>query len=205
MAEAASNQAAADAPAVAGRAADEWRWTLASGLIAMLLAAAAILLPIAEWIPKGALVGWLLMIAGVAELALGRQRGPGKVRATLTASGLITAVAGLVFVVNPFAGFFPVANVVIAWLVVRGAWVLLSALRIPRRRVGRWFVLSGITDLLLGLLLILGLPVAIFIASLFGPTMEIVASFALVLAVSFLVTGLAQVAAALTERSAPSR
>lgn len=183
------------------RATHEWRWTLASGLITLLLAVAAVLLPVTQWIPKGALVGWLLFVDGTVDLALGRQRGPGMVRATLSASGVITALAGLIFVVNPFAGFFPIANVVIAWLIVRGGWVLVSALRIRFREAGRWFALSGITDMLLGLLLILGLPVAIFIASLFGPTMEIVASFALVLAASFLVTGIAQVATALTERA----
>jgi hypothetical protein len=45
-------------------------------------------------------------------------------------------------------------------------------------------------DFLLGVLLTAGLSISTLIISLFGPTRELVASFAWVLAVSFVVNGL---------------
>lgn len=49
-------------------------------------------------------------------------------------------------------------------------------------------------DLGLGFLLSVGLPTSILVVILFGPTPELVAKFSMVLAASFLGTGLAQLA-----------
>ena len=48
---------------------------------------------------------------------------------------------------------------------------------------------SAATDVALGLLLLVGLSIATLIVTLFGPTTEMVASFAWILAISFVVTG----------------
>lgn len=106
-----------------------WRWTLASGFLTILLAAAALLLPLVEWAPKGGVVGWLLFLAGISEFAFGWKRGPDAVGKAAMGSGLVTGLAGLLFVANPLSGYFPVANVVVAWLLLRGSWVLVMALR----------------------------------------------------------------------------
>ena len=50
--------------------------------------------------------------------------------------------------------------------------------------------MSAVTDFLLAILLLAGLPIALVVAGLFGPTSEIVETFAWVLAVSFVATGL---------------
>ena len=57
-------------------------------------------------------------------------------------------------------------------------------------------------DFLLAALLIAGLSISTLIVSLFGPTQELVASFAWVLAASFVVNGLLQLEVAGCERSA---
>lgn len=54
-------------------------------------------------------------------------------------------------------------------------------------------------DLILGLVLAAGLPIAIVVVTLFGPTPEIVANFSLILALSFPATGASQ-AIALDQR-----
>ena len=53
-----------------------------------------------------------------------------------------------------------------------------------------WTGLSAGMDFLLALLLIAGLSVSTLVVSVFGPTPELVASFAWVLAASFVVNGL---------------
>ena len=115
-------------------------------------------------------------------------------------AGMLTALAGLVFVANPFASYFPVANVVMAWLLLRGAFVLAMALKSERSRDRAWLAVSGGADLLLGAVLVVGFPVASLVVALFGPTQEVVARFSLVLAASFLVTGTCQLAIGLAQR-----
>lgn len=177
-----------------------WTWTLASGLFTLLLAAVAFLLLVVEWMPRGGLVGWLLFLAGISEFTFGWKRGLDAVGKAAVGSGVITGLAGLLFVANPLADYFPVANVVMAWLVLRGAWVLAMAIRVRSYRLGPWLMLSGTADVLLGLALLVGLPIVTLVVTLFGPTREIVAKFALILAASFLFTGISQAAIALVQR-----
>ena len=179
---------------------EKWAWTLGSGLLTLAFAGVAAMLPAIDWAPRGGLVGWLLFLGGAAEFALGMKRRGTTVGAAAIGSGLITAAAGLVFVARPFAEFFPVANIVLAWLLVRGAWMFVAAQRVRSEQAMPWLALSGAVDLMLAVLLIVGLPIAAFVASMFGPTPEMVASFSLVLAVSFLATGLSQVAVAMSHR-----
>lgn len=179
-----------------------WTWSVGSGVFTIFLAACALSLPLIEWAPKGGLVGWLLFLAGSAELSFGTRRGGGFAGRTAVVAGLLTALAGLVFIARPFAGYFPVANVVMAWLLVRGGFVLGMALRSGRSRAGTWLALSGVADLLLGAVLVIGLPVASLVVALFGPTREVVANFGLIVAASFLATGLCQLAIGLAQRRA---
>jgi uncharacterized membrane protein HdeD (DUF308 family) len=177
-----------------------WRWTLASGLFTILLAGAALLLPLVEWAPRGGLVGWLLLLAGIWEFIFGWKRGPDAIGKAAMGSGLLTGLAGLLFVANPLSGYFPVANVVVAWLLLRGLWMLYMALRASRDRLASWLALSAAADVLLGFVLLLGLQISALVVTLFGPTPEVIANFALILAASLLVTGIAQVAIAFAQR-----
>ena len=180
-----------------------WRWTLASGLLTLLLAVCAIFLPDIEWAPRGSLVGWLLLAAGIAELVFATGRRDDPVGQASLGSGVLTAAAGALFIASPTAGYFQVTTVVTAWLVIRGAWMLAMSIRIRPSVARTWLAASGVTDILLGLVLVAGLPVSALVVSLFGPTREIVARFALLLAASFAVTGISQIVIALARRQPP--
>ena len=188
-------------PRLHHRSSRAWPWTLGSGLVTLLLALAAIFITIVEEDSKSGLVGWLLVVAGGAELVLGAKRGldlPGR---AAVISGLITALSGAIFIALPPSGYIPVANVVIGWLLLRGLWIVVSAWRArARRAIAAWMGFSGIADLLLGLALILKLSIASLVLTLFGPTPEVVASFAIILAASFAATGVSQVAIAMLEK-----
>jgi len=178
----------------------EWRWTLVSGCVTLLLALIAFFLPEIDWAPRGGIVGWLLLLAGLFEFAFGWKRGLDAVGRAAAGSGLATALAGLLFVANPLAGYFHVANVVTLWLFVRGAWVLAMSVRARSRRLSPWLTLTGITDVMLGIALLNHVPAFILVYAIFGPTRDMVARFALFLAASFLVTGISQLGIALAER-----
>jgi hypothetical protein len=152
----------------------------------MLLGIAAAILPAGKTIPS-AMIGGLLIAAGLLEMVAGSLRR--SVRTFAMAAGGVTAVAGLLFVLNPETHFFPTVTPVIAWLVIR-SFILAASAAETAGSVRRWTALSAGMDLLLAILLIAGLSISTIVVSIFGPTRELVATFAWVLAASFVVNGL---------------
>lgn len=182
-----------------------WRWTLASALVTLVLALVAFLLPDIEWAPTGGVVGWLLVLAGSLEFVFGWKRGRDQIGLAAIVSGLITTLAGLLFVANPLAGYFPITNLVMAWLFVRGLWMTAVAVWIRRKRLAPWLGLTGVIDVSLGFTLLSQVPVNVLVYVMFGPTPEMIAMFAFILATSFFVTAISQGAIALLEKAEARR
>jgi len=179
---------------------DDGRKTIirTAGLLIILLALGAALLPLERGLPGRLVVGWLLLVGGLIELLAAYARRIHQPVAFL--AGGATVLAGLRLVLDPDAGFFPVLNLVILWLIVRSAALTFAAARC-KDPLQSYFILSAATDFLLAVLLLAGLPIALIVAGLFGPTSEIIATFAWVLAISFVATGILLVAAAPIEAS----
>jgi hypothetical protein len=169
-----------------------------AGLAIILLAAGAALLPAGKSISSD-MIGALLIAAGLIEAIAGSLRR--EVRPFAMAAGGVTALAGLLFVVNPETHFFPMVTPVIAWLLLRSL-ILIVASRESNGSVRTWTALSAGMDFVLAALLIAGLSIATLVVSIFGPTPELVASFAWVLAASFVVNGLLLLEVAGCEREA---
>lgn len=152
----------------------------------MILGIGAALLPAGKTIPS-AMIGGLLIAAGLTEMVAGSLRR--SVRPFAMAAGGVTALAGLLFVINPETHFFPTVTPIIAWLLIRSLILAASATE-TGGSVRRWTALSAGMDFLLAILLIAGLSISTIVVSIFGPTRELVATFAWVLAASFVVNGL---------------
>ena len=157
-----------------------------AGIAIVLLGAGAALLPAGKTIPSD-MIGGLLIAAGLIETVAGSLRR--SVRPFAMAAGGVTALAGLLFVINPETHFFPTVTPIIAWLLIRSLILAASATE-TGGSVRRWTALSAGMDFLLAILLIAGLSIATIVVSIFGPTRELVATFAWVLAASFVVNGL---------------
>ena len=167
-----------------------------AGVLIILLALGAALLPLERGLPGRLIVGSLLAAAGLIELIAALARRVHK--PALALAGAATILAGLRLLLDPAAGFFPVLNMVILWLVVRAAALAFAASRCQPPLQG-WFILTAATDFLLAVMLLAGLPVALIVAGLFGPTSEIIATFAWILAISFVATGTLLIATASPE------
>ena len=157
-----------------------------AGIVVILLGAGSALLPAGKTIPS-AMIGGLLIAAGLIETVAGTLRRD--VRPYAMAAGIVTALAGLLFVLNPETHFFPTVWPIIGWLLIRSV-VLAAAAVETRGSVRTWTGLSAGMDFLLAILLITGLSISTIVISVFGPTRELVAAFAWVLAASFVVNGL---------------
>lgn len=157
-----------------------------AGIAIILLAAGAALVPAEKHLSPD-IVGGLLIGTGLIEAVAGSLRRD--VRPFAMAAGAVTALAGLLFIVNPVTHFFPIVTPVIAWLLLR-CLILAVATRELEGSVRIWTALSAGVDFLLALLLIAGLSVSTLVITVFGPTPELIASFAWILAASFIVNGL---------------
>ena len=175
---------------------------MAAAIAILALAGLAALLPLIK-LPSGWVVGWLLLAAGVAELAAGAARHSDG-RLTAMIAGGVTTLAGLLFVTDSVVGLYPVSYIVMGWLFIRAIVLIASGFH-AGTRLKPWAFFSGIGDLALGLVLFFGLPVAALVSSLFGTTTEMVASFAMFLAISFLITGLSLLSLAGAERQLARR
>ena len=169
-----------------------------AGIAIIALAAGAALLPAGKTISAD-MVGGLLITAGLIETTAGSVRR--EARPFAMAAGIVTALAGLLFIVDPETHFFPRVVPIIGWLLLRSL-ILLGALTETRGSVRRWTAISAGLDFLLAVLLITGLSISTIVISLFGPTQELVAAFSWILAASFVVNGLMLLEVASCERDA---
>ena len=156
-----------------------------AGFAIILLAAGAALLPAEKGISSDVL-GALLLAGGLIETVAGSLRRETRILA-MTA-GVITAVAGLLFLLNSDARFFPTVNIVIGWLFLRAIVLGVTCTQLEGG-MRRWTIIAAITDFALGLIMLIGLSLSTAVVLIFGPTPEIVATFAWVLALSFVATG----------------
>jgi hypothetical protein len=169
-----------------------------AGIAIILLGAGAALLPAGKTIPSD-MIGGLLIAAGLIETVAGSLRR--EARSFAMAAGGVTAFAGLLFLLNPETHFFPTVVPIIGWLLVRSV-ILVGALSESRGSVRTWTALSAGMDFLLAMLLIAGLSISTIVINVFGPTRELIASFAWILSASFVVNGLMLLEVAGGEREA---
>lgn len=158
----------------------------AAGVTIMLLGAGALLLPAADRVTGSAVIGELLLFSGIVEMLAGSLRD--HVRKYAMAAGGVTAFAGLMFLINPAVHFVPMVTLIIGWLLIRSV-IILFASRRSSSTVCMWMRISAGLDFFLALLLFAGLSISALVVSIFGPTPPLIASFAWVLAASFVVTG----------------
>ena len=168
-----------------------------AGLAIIALGAGAALLPAADTISSD-MIGALLIAAGLVETVAGSLRR--EIKPYAMAAGSVTALAGLLFIINPETHFFPMVTPIIGWLLVRSLILAYASTHLTGS-VRTWMGVSAGMDFLLAALLVAGLSIATIVISVFGPTQEMVASFAWVLAASFVVNGLLLLEVASCERS----
>ena len=164
-----------------------------AGILIVLLAFGAALLPLAQHISARIVIGLLLTAAGAIELAAVYARRGHHISAGIAAGASL--LAGLRLSLDPGANFFTVLNLVILWLVVRSAALFFSA-RGSAKPLCNWVYIAAAVDFALAVLLLGGLPVAVLVYGLFGPISQIIATFAWIFAVSFVAAGWLLIAAA---------
>jgi uncharacterized membrane protein HdeD (DUF308 family) len=154
------NDAAGIERAVASAIHEHWMLFLIEGIVLLILGIAAILLPVVATITFTILIGWLFLISGAVGLftTLWMRQAPGFWWSLLSA--VIGIVAGILLLLWPISGSLSLTLLLTAFFIVEGVASIMYAIEHRNQLTGRWgwMLVSGIIDLILAGIIILGLP-----------------------------------------------
>jgi uncharacterized membrane protein HdeD (DUF308 family) len=139
---------------------EHWRFYLFEGIVLVLLGLAAVAVPVLGTLAVTIFLGWLLLITGVVGLVTTFwTRGvPGFWWALVSA--ILGIVVGLLLIGFPIRGAFSLTLLLIVFFFVEGIVSILFALD-HRRDLPTgwgWMFFSGLIDLVLGGVIVAGLP-----------------------------------------------
>lgn len=134
-----------------------WGWVLALGIALIVLGTVALGAAVFTTVASVMFFGWLLIIAGVAEVVHGfvRRAWQGFFLDLLT--GVLYFVVGLMFVVEPLQSAATLTLLLAAALLFAGAMRIVLALSTQFQH-WVWLLLNGIVTLALGILIWRGWP-----------------------------------------------
>jgi len=147
----------------------KWVWLVALGVALMVLGAILLASPVASTLATVTILGALILVGGVAE-ALGAfwcREWSGFFLALL--SGTLGVVLGLMLLANPIQGGMTLTILLASFLFVGGIFRVIAALA-HRFEGWGWQLLSGVIDVVLGVMIWRELPMSglVVIGTLLG-------------------------------------
>jgi len=137
-----------------------WVLFLSEGIALLVLGSLAIIVPALASLAATLVLGWILLLSGIIGLiaTIRARHAPGLWWSLISA--LVGIVAGALLLAWPLQGIFSLTAVLIAFLILEGVVSILYALEHRKGISGRWgwMLASGILDLVLGGILLAGLP-----------------------------------------------
>jgi uncharacterized membrane protein HdeD (DUF308 family) len=131
-------------------------WFIVEGVLLLILGALAAVLPGLAGVAGALVFGWVLILAGVFGLAsvFGARHHAHMWLSVI--SGLVALLVGALIVWRPLVGAVTLAIFIAAYLLIDGV-ALIGLAMDQRKRAARgwpWLVVSGVIDLLLGLVIL---------------------------------------------------
>jgi uncharacterized membrane protein HdeD (DUF308 family) len=134
-----------------------WWVLVIEGACLVVLGLLAGVAPLIASLAVTAIVGWVFMFAGGVRVVSGiTHRGPGFGWSILT--GCVALAAGLFLLLRPLEGLISLTMVLGAYFTAHAILSFVVAARVRRSEGrGQWMVVSGITDLILAAVIVMGL------------------------------------------------
>lgn len=130
-----------------------WGWLLALGILMIILGVLAIAAPQVATIAVQLMLGWILVISGVAEgIHAFMARGWGGFLLELL-SAILYLVVGILLLTNPLEGALALTILLAVFLIVEGIFKIITALGVREHRAWGWLLASGIISVILGLMI----------------------------------------------------
>ena len=130
-----------------------WGWLLALGILMIILGVVAMAAPVVATIAIQVMLGWLLVISGIAEgiHAFMVKEWRGFLLELLSA--VLYLGVGLLLLVDPLKGALALTLILAVFLLVEGIFKIITALRVRDHRGWGWLLASGIVSVVLGVLI----------------------------------------------------
>jgi len=146
--------------AVANALHEHWKLYLAEGILLLVLGFIAIVIPPIATLAVTILLGWLFLLSGVMGLitTFMMRNAPGFWWSLLSAS--LAVLVGGSLLAMPASGAVSLTIVLVAFFVIEGIASIMFALDHKSELTGRWgwMLASGVVDLVLGVMILAGLP-----------------------------------------------
>jgi uncharacterized membrane protein HdeD (DUF308 family) len=139
---------------------EHWVLFLIEGIVLVVLGFLAIVVPPLATIAVTIFLGWLFLISGIVGLitTFWARRAPGFWWSLLSA--ILAIAAGIVLLGWPISGAVSLTLLLIVFFTIEGILSIMYALEHKKELSGRWgwMLASGIIDLILAAIILLGLP-----------------------------------------------
>jgi uncharacterized membrane protein HdeD (DUF308 family) len=146
--------------AVAASLHEHWVLFLVEGIVLVVLGLLAIVLPPIATLAVEILFGWLFLLSGVVGLVttFWMRQAPGFWWSLLSA--VLAIGAGLILLTRPAQGVLTLTIVIGAYFLAEGVATIMYALEHRRELSERWtwMLFSGVLDILISAMIIIGLP-----------------------------------------------
>jgi uncharacterized membrane protein HdeD (DUF308 family) len=139
---------------------EHWVLFLVEGIVLVVLGFLAIVIPPLATLAVTIFLGWLFLISGIVGLVttFWARHAPGFWWSLLSA--VLAIAAGLVLLIEPISGAVSLTLLLIVFFIIEGGLSIMYALEHKRELSGRWgwMLASGIIDLILAGIILIGLP-----------------------------------------------
>ncbi|NCF83458.1 MAG: hypothetical protein GWP74_17785, partial [Proteobacteria bacterium] len=130
---------------------DRWGWFMALGILLIVLGMIAIGGPLASGVAVSLLIGWLLVISGVAHGIPALQSSGWRGGLVQILCGLLYLGVGVMMIRNPITGLLALTVTVLVYFVVSGIFKIILAIRVEHLPQRGWVTVSGIMSLVLAI------------------------------------------------------
>jgi uncharacterized membrane protein HdeD (DUF308 family) len=146
--------------AIAQSIREHWVLFLIEGIVLVVLGILAIIVPPLATITFTLFLGWLFLISGIMGLitTFWARHSPGFWWSLLSA--VLAIAAGIVLLVEPLRGAITLTLLLIVFFIIEGVLTIMYAFEHKKDLSGRWgwMLVSGIIDLVLAAIILIGLP-----------------------------------------------
>ena len=126
-------------------------WFTALGVLLIILGIVAIGAPGLTGIAVNIIVGWLLIVSGVAHIFHAFQTSGWRGVLVQILCGVLYIAVGVVMIMNPIAGLLALTMTALVYFVVSGIFKIVLAVRAENLPQRGWVTLSGILSLVLAI------------------------------------------------------
>lgn len=133
-------------------------WFIGLGVALIVAGVAALLFPLLASIAAKVMIGWLMLIAGAFTLWHAFQTRTWSSTLWNALIGLLSLAAGVYLAFFPLTGLIGLTLILGATFAVQGVFEVLMSLQNRERTGWVWILLSGALSVLLGVILLFGLP-----------------------------------------------